>query len=72
MISTEKISTDKMSTETDKILTKKIRVIVKIHQKLGCFEYVTCMTLARKIKIGKLIFHPFQYIPHLSCEFEHF
>ena len=34
------------------------------------FEYK--MTITRKIKIVKLIFHSFQHIPHLSCKFEHF
>ena len=31
--------------------------------------------ITRKIKtqkIGKLIFHTFQHIPHLSCKYEHF
>ena len=31
----------------------------------------TKMTITWKIKIGKLIFHLFKHIPHLSCKFEH-
>jgi len=44
------------------------QVMVKIHQKLPILS--TKMTISQKLR--KLVFHPFQHIPHLLCKFEHF
>ena len=41
--------------------------VVKFTENLPILS--TNMTISQKLKIGRLIFHSFQHIPHLSCKY---